>query len=299
MSPKNTGIKAGIVIAAVTTVLFVVIANLLLPSRLAPTAGDYRSHYATLYPTTIEGLAASCGDINYFGNLTSRNYAVLPQGIYDNKSIEVPRFETVLPVAGYMAPTVLDKSAIKYYALDDDPHYTEAQILRLQYERNTIVIWYSPGVAPEEITSIRKLMKANGNIMVLPWTPADHKNAELPEGRNLAFTAWGTNQSCFAWNPAVFFNFSDFTKQHPIKRSAEARTAKLNAAGKLPPVDSIILSVLDNARRRGATGIPAPSASATPSPTQSQTGISRGTNVQQTGDQGSGVHLPDGREVVY
>lgn len=247
MNPKNTGTKVGIVISVLVVIALVVGWNLALPSRLAATVGPASMYSPQLYPTEIEGLAESCGDIYRWGAFTKENYPLLPKDAVDRAEIIVPVIESItVPVVGYLGPINLPKSAVKFYSRDQDPKFASYQVLRLMYSYNTTIIWYDSSLTDSAVKAVSAYVKSHDNVMALPWDPAARRNAPLPRGSGIAFASWGMTQNCLNWNVTVFDQYQRLKKDHPVKRVGESQLirAKLNQNGMLPQIDPLILAQL-------------------------------------------------------
>ena len=242
MTPKNTGTKVGILLTLLLVVTFVVVGNLVLPSRLTPYNGGNATFGATVYPTRIEGIAESCGDMYQWQHLTSENYAYIPASyLQQRKTPQIPEFGTIIPVAGYMSQTALPRTAVHFYGFKDNPGYQTYQILRLMYDYHTTVIWYSHALSDTAVESIKRFTTTHHNVMALPWDKTQRRDRDIPENRNVAFSAWATSQSCLNWDITVMSQFLDFSKAHQVTHPVNAHVAKLNTRGVLPEINPAVL----------------------------------------------------------
>src|SRR5690606_37119252 len=110
-----------------------------------------------------------------------------------------------------------------------------SKILRTMYDRDTIVVWYSPDIALADYELIKQYVSEHDNILAVKWE--NEQGSQIPLDRKIAFSAWGISQSCEFWTDQTFETFADFAKENRVERPETAPMAEPNQYGLLPVID--------------------------------------------------------------
>lgn len=191
------------------------------PNRTQSTAAG-----GTETPASLTALVAGCG--GYFHWETNEGQArVIPDEQMDRANV-IPETPMVVPVYGYMAEQGIDRYG--WYEAGTDELPTREQVVRTLYDGGS-VIWYVPTMDPGDRNLLREWAHENEdrNIAVIPWTG----DRSFPYDRTIAFSTWGTSQSCAFWDETAFEEFTQFSIEKGNHRP-DTKTVVVPETGILP-----------------------------------------------------------------
>lgn len=222
-----------------------VTANFTKPNPYEPRNGQFNS---VEYPATIPAIINECGAIFNF-TPDEKHYGQFPKGFFDGaKPGERKKRQTflhpmIVPAYGYMSNNLIDVP--KPFISPETTNIPKLEeVLRLMWDGWTVIWYVPPGSAIQDNTSFNNMLtlstlaeveeyaNSHPKTIALPWTG----EKPLPAQRNIAFSQWGTTQSCAIWNADIVDAFKEKAKTLDVERTEEPPYATLGSDGELNPI---------------------------------------------------------------
>lgn len=206
------------------------VATLNIPDRNEPKDGPYGS---TEYPPSALAASKGCGGIFVFDKLDNKYWGLIPDELKQaHEADNVPQQPVNIPSIGFISPTPIDKAEVGVYDYTFGG-YDDPKINRILWEGYNI-IWYSLKMPKEDVLSLRdyviSLNKAEPTTFLLPYRLAGR---EIPFSRDVAFSSWGSSQSCKIFDTRVYQNFLSFTAKNAPNNGGEPPLAPLDKYNEL------------------------------------------------------------------
>lgn len=194
---RTKTVLSTLLLVAVLMVPFTVVG--LVNPALIPTT---LSNGATRETPTLLAQAAGCNGITQWPEAPAAEIGTVDQPEKDFAWRITP------PVSGNFSPHLWTGDTVLY----PGSTLTPSEGLHLAY-RGWVVVWYAANAPRPLIDRLGTWQSASdlAKIMVAPWTGASDK---WPAGKNIAFTAWNTTQSCIDFDPDVATAFVEKDRIH-------------------------------------------------------------------------------------
>lgn len=169
---------------------------------------------------TNDALIGGCGPLYSYPDATT-NSGIVPAKTAAGMSNRLG-YATSVPMRGPFWDTPIHR---RVWMPEDQSKPVAEMALRNQWDGD-MVVYYTPAVPDRDVTSLAALARTRPDLrlLIIPWE--QRLRGPLPQGRDLAFVAWNTSQTCHTLSVPALLDF----------REAAPAAAAPGHDGTAPPV---------------------------------------------------------------